>query len=320
MRTLQVMTHGHCFDGLVSAALFASWCRAQASGRLTVRYRTCGYGPKLKTLPDAWFSADWNALLDFRYDDHPKLTHYLDHHATAFRDEEQKLRALDPGRRGKRVVHFDPEAKSCAGLIARVAREAGFDVGVADLVLAADQVDSASFISAEEPFFARSPALQLADVAERHADAAFVAELAPLLVERPLEEIVLRPSIQEKADAIRERKLRFLEAVRASGAQTGDVARVDLSEAGVEVAGKFATYLAFPTCRYSVTLLKTPEQLKLGVGWNPFGGKERLHDLGERCRALGGGGHKAVGAVAFARTDLDRARATLATLATELAG
>jgi hypothetical protein len=69
-----------------------------------------------------------------------------------------------------------------------------------------------------------------------------------------------------------------------------------------------------------VTLLKTPEQLKLGVGWNPFGGKARLHDLGERCRALGGGGHKAVGAVAFARGDLEKARATLAVLATELAG
>jgi hypothetical protein len=319
MRSLQIMTHGHCFDGLVSAALFASWWRAEASGRLTVRYRTCGYGPKLKSLPDAWFSADWNALLDFRYDDHPKLTHYLDHHATAFRDEEQKRRALDPSRRGKRVVHFDPEARSCAGLIAKVAREAGFDVGAPELVLAADQVDSASFSSAEEPFFARTPALQLADVAERHADAAFVTELAPLLVDQPLDELAKRPAIRERAAAIQERKQRFLEAVRASGAMRGDVAIVDLSDAGVEVAGKFATYLAFPTCRYSITLLKTPEQLKLGVGWNPFGGKERLHDLGERCRALGGGGHKAVGAVAFARADLDRARATLTTLAAELA-
>ena len=101
----------------------------------------------------------------------------------------------------------------------------------------------------------------------------------------------------------------------------GDIAIVDLSGSRVRSAGKFATYLAFPRCRYSVILLQTREQLKLGVGFNPFGEFERAHDIGAICRTFGGGGHRAVGAVNFPSGAVERARevmnSVVATLTSE---
>ena len=315
VKSSNILTHGSCLDGLISASLFTVWLNLSGD-RSERRYRTCGYSPKLKTLPSAWFDADTNALLDFRYADHPKLTHYIDHHATAFRDAAEQAKALESAALGQRVVHFDPYAKSCAGLIVRAARDHGLELLNAELIALADQVDSASFPNAEEPFFAESPGLRLADVAERHADTAFVSRLCPLLIERPLAEIATLPEIVEKANAIALNKTRFLAAVKASGQLRGEVAVVDLTTAkGVTVAGKFATYLAFPRCRYSATLLRTQEQLKLGIGHNPFAEMPRQHDIGALCRRYGGGGHRAVGAINFAAQDLDSARRVLSEVA-----
>jgi hypothetical protein len=319
VKSSNILTHGYCLDGLISASLFTIWLDLSGE-RSNRRYRTCGYSPKLKTLPSAWFDADVNALLDFRFADHPKLTHYIDHHATAFRDAAEQAAALESAASGQRVVHFDPEAKSCAGLIVRAARQHGLEIVHEELITLADQVDSASFANAEEPFFARSPGLQLADVAERHADTSFVARMCPLLIERSLVEIAKLPEIVDKANAIALNKTRFLAAIKATGQLRGEVAVVDLTTAkGVSVAGKFATYLAFPRCRYSATLLRTQEQLKLGIGHNPFAEMPRKHDIGALCRRYGGGGHRAVGAINFVARDLDNARRVLSEVAALLA-
>lgn len=318
MRSANILTHGYCFDGLVSASLFCAWL-GERGVKAKPKFRTCGYSPKLKTLPSDWFNAETNALLDFRYANHPKLTHYIDHHATAFKDEAEEREAIASGARGERLVYFDPLAPSCAGLVVKAAQREGVDLGRASLVALANQVDSASFTTAEEPFFAKTAGLMLADVAERFADTDFVTRIAPLLVARSVEELMAMPELAERSREVTEGKDRFLEAVRAAGRLQGDVAVVDLSVSRARSAGKFATYLAFPRCRYSVILLQTREQLKLGVGFNPFGDFERTHDIGALCRTFGGGGHRAVGAVNFPNGELDRAREVMAVVAKTLA-
>src|SRR5215831_16262095 len=79
-----VATHGHCFDGMCSAALFTRLMRAVGRPGLTFTYRACGYGPQQGGVDPAVLTGTDNAILDFRYTATPNLTWYFDHHATAF--------------------------------------------------------------------------------------------------------------------------------------------------------------------------------------------------------------------------------------------
>lgn len=316
MTAVHVLTHGHCFDGLVSAALFTKLLgELEPAKTLSFSYRSCGYGPKLKRIPKGWLAGQINAILDFRYAENENLTFYFDHHKTAFESDKDQRRAVQRVRasKGARKLHFDPACTSCAKLIARVAEET-YGVKLADteeLVEWADRVDSARFESAEDAFFARGEALVLSDVVERHGDTPFVAKYAPMLARAHVNEVAREPEIQEMAAPLAAAKERFLSVVRQTGVVRGDVSVTDLGAQEITPAGKFATYVAFPSCRYSVILLRTRDQLKLGVGFNPWSGVQREHDIAALCKAEGGGGHPVVGAVNFAHAELDRARASL---------
>ncbi len=317
-----VLTHGYCFDGLVSAALATHLVRAR-HGELDFSYRSCGYGPKLKRIPESWLSGDVNALLDFRYVESARLTYYFDHHATAFASADERAQALDRVERsgGARQLFHDSDYGSCAKLLDDVARLAfGVDMTpFEELVRWADTVDAARFDSPEEAFFAKAPALVLADIAERHADGAFVASLVPELLTRSIEDVAASPRSRELFAPIAAGKEAFLRHVSESGIVRGGVAVVDLAQAApMRPVGKFATYVAFPGCTYSVALLRTEGQLKVGVGYNPWSGRPRRHDIASLCKREGGGGHAVVGAITFAAEDVDRARAVAERLAEEL--
>jgi len=317
-KDIRVLTHGHCFDGLVSAALFTAFRRDELGSRAKFRYRSLGYGPKLGVIPDAWLSGDENALLDFKHSASAKLDWYFDHHKTAFASEADRDRAL--AKHGKRHhVYFDPKCTSCAKLIARVAStDLGFDTRPwSELIEWADKVDSARFDSAEEAFNAQSPALVLADVVEHHGDTAYLERTAPLLAERPLVEVATTEETRRLHAPIARAKSAFLEGVKARGEILADVVLLDLTDAPMP-AGKFATYVAFPGCTYSVAVLKTRDQIKVGVGHNPWAGTARRHDISEICRREGGGGHVVVGAIPFAEKDLARAREVARRIALEL--
>jgi hypothetical protein len=77
-------THGHCFDGLASAALLSDLLE-QEQRFSRIDYLACGYGP---AAPVPKLDGDQNALLDFRYQAQEELTYYFDHHGTAFVSEE----------------------------------------------------------------------------------------------------------------------------------------------------------------------------------------------------------------------------------------
>lgn len=318
---VQVLTHGYCFDGWVSAALFTHLRRSLGPCG-SFDYRSLGYGPKLGELPKAWLSGDENALLDFRFSKSPRLGWYFDHHATAFRSEAERREVTTrASKAGGPHVFYDAKAPSCASVIAAAARDR-FAVpltGKEELLAWADKVDAARFDSADEAFFAEAPALVLAEIAERHGDTEFLRSYTAPLLERGLE-LAREPALLERSHAIRVTKQSYLDIVRAAGTLQGEIAVLDLSgRPPVPVAGKFATYVAFPEVRYSVALIPTRDQLKLGVGHNPFSGRPRGHDIGALCQAHGGGGHVMVGAVAFAKDDLAAARAAMQDIVAALA-
>ena len=52
-----VAAHGHCFDGLVSAALFSHLRATLDTRSYRFSYRSCGYGPNMQTVPGGRY---WN--------------------------------------------------------------------------------------------------------------------------------------------------------------------------------------------------------------------------------------------------------------------
>ena len=304
-----VNTHGFCFDGAASAAAFTAMLTRTRSDALSFSYRSCGYGPKMSQVPAAWLSGSINAILDFRYTEHPALTFYFDHHKTGFGSPEERLAAerqvLGTGRR----LYFDPAYGSCTKLVADVARrEYATDLAdLAELVRWADIIDTAGFPSAESAL-AATPAQRIASVIEHHGDAGFLTSIVPILIERSLDEVAAHPIVTEREPAIVAARNDTERRIRASAQRRGDVVFVDLSDDVLAGSGKFVTYALYPDSVYSVMLLRTKQLIKLGVGYNPWCGRERRHDIAEICKREGGGGHAVVGAATFALSALGDAR------------
>jgi hypothetical protein len=327
-RDILVATHGHCFDGMASAALFTRLHRAlDPSSSLAFRYKSCGYGPGMQVIPEAWLDGEESAILDFRYTPSKRVAWYFDHHVTGFGSPAERdlalAAAVGPDQPGARPqVYYDPTYTSCAKLIADVGGQRfGVDFGpLAELIGWADVIDSARFSSAEAATAADEPVLQLAAVVEHHGDGPFLNAIVPRLLERPLGEIARAEDIQARWAPIRAARDAFVKRVAKGAAVRGRVVVVDLTDAPLEVAAKFVTYALFPGCAYSVTLSRNKQHYKLSVGYNPWSGLPREHDIASICRRYDGGGHPAVGACSFPLSAVERARQAVSTIAAELEG
>jgi len=325
-RDVVVATHGHCFDGMASAAVFTHLLRAISPGEaLEVRYRSCGYGPGMSMIPEAWLDGEDNAILDFRFTPTERLTWYFDHHITAFSSTEERDAALLRGQEpkpGGRPLHifYDAAYGSCTKLIADVARER-FGVEnqtLNDLVRWADIIDAARFPSAEAAIDRTEPVLQLASVVEHHGDGPFLKNAVPRLLERPVGEVARDPDFAELYRPLAAAQEAFIARVKKNGEVMGRVVLVDLTDAPLEGGAKFATYALYPQCVYSVTLTRAKQHCKISVGYNPWCGQERRHDIAAICRRYEGGGHPVVGAASFPLSEMTRAREVARSIAREL--
>jgi hypothetical protein len=318
-RAVVVATHGHCFDGMASAALFTHLMRQLHAGEeLVFRYRSCGYGPAMGAMPEGWLDGDDNAILDFRYTPTKRLTWYFDHHITAFASPEEEATALSAETATR--VFYDAKYGSCTKLIADVAaREFGVACeGLSGLVAWADTIDAARFASADAAVKRDAPEMQLASVVEHHGDSPFLESIVPRLLERPLSEIASSSDVQDKWRPLAAAHAAFVERVRQSTKLLGAVAFADLTAAPLEAAGKFVTYALYPSCVYSVMLSRGKQQLKVSVGYNPWCGSPRRHDIAAICQRHGGGGHPAVGAFSFPAGQLQKAREAADAIVREL--
>lgn len=315
-RRIVVAAHGHCFDGIVSAAMFTHLRREIGGEGLSFSYRSCGYGPKMQVVPERWLRGDENAIVDFRFAESDRLTWYFDHHVTAFANDEQRDRAL---ARSKRYF-FDPSYGSCTQLIADIGRSRyGVDFARYDeLVRWADQIDRAAFASAQDAIDRSDPVKQLAAVVEQQGDANLYGELIPRLLAEPLEDLCLSEPVQTRWRPIDEAQAATLARIARSLEDRGRVVFSDLSDAPLEASGKFVAYALAPHCTYSVALIRMKQHFKISVGYNPWSGREREHDIAEICRRHGGGGHAVVGAVSVPLDRLDRAHSIARAIIDEL--
>ena len=145
---LRVLYHGHCFDGVASAATFTRFYKERIHPAADVGYRGLFHRPG--TLFDLeMFDGDENAIVDFKYAASERLTWWFDHHESAFltSEDEAHFRADTSGQK-----FLDAKRKSCTEFIADVAHSRfGFNPDpLQSLIQWAHIIDGALYESAAQ--------------------------------------------------------------------------------------------------------------------------------------------------------------------------
>jgi len=322
IRSLQILYHGNCLDGVVSAALLSRFlCAGEATGaEVTFRAMGHGQGDPYGADHDATFWADLNAVVDFRYSPSPRLGWWCDHHFSTF---------IAPQHRAQFEAHprparhrFDPQAPSCAGLLCRwLASDHGLDATpYAELIHWADLIDSARFDSPAQAVRLAEPALQLMALLEAAPGDELVRIMLDGLALGDLAGVHGHPRIQAALTPVLERHGREIALFGRRMTLQEGVAYVDLSADGVEGFNKFIPYHLSDGVRYTVVLTCSERRAKVSVGSNPWQRPEPLINIAELCSRHGGGGHPVVGAISMPPDQLERARAAALEIRDRLRG
>jgi hypothetical protein len=313
---LRVLYHGHCFDGVASAATFTRFYRERVNPTADVDYTGLLHRPG-NLFDQEMFDGDENAIVDFKYSASPKLTWWFDHHQSAFLtpEDEAHFHADQSGRK-----FLDTTRKSCTEFIADVAHtKFGFDdEPLRDLVHWAHVIDGALYESPAQCVELREPPLQLMQVLEADPDDQFIEQVIRDLVLRPLNEVATSAAVRERFQPILRQHQETLEAVRRKASYRNGVVQFDLVDEGYEGFNKFIPYYLFPETTYSVALTRGPQRTKISVGSNPWAPRPRTHNIASICERYGGGGHAVVGAVSFGTDQVAEARKAVQEIVQEL--
>ncbi|HET6647649.1 MAG TPA: hypothetical protein VFH01_10015, partial [Pyrinomonadaceae bacterium] len=198
---LRLLYHGHCFDGVASAATFTRFYKERIRPEAEVLYRGLLHRPG--TLFDLeMFDGDENAIVDFKYAASERLTWWFDHHESAFLTpaDEAHFHADKSGQK-----FLDTTRKSCTEFIADVASSRfGFNAEpIKSLVEWAHIIDGALYESAAQCVELKEPALQLMQVIEADPDDAFIEQLIRELTVASLEEVATSAEVQRRFKPIR---------------------------------------------------------------------------------------------------------------------
>jgi len=304
---LRLLYHGHCFDGVASAATFTRFYKEQIHPEAKVHYAGLLHRPGNLLFEGNMFDGDENAIVDFKYSPSEKLTWWFDHHQSAFLTpaDEAHFRSDNSGKK-----FLDASRKSCTEFIADVAREKfGFnDEPLSDLVHWAHIIDGALYESAAQCVELKAPPLQLMQVIEADPDDAFIEQIIRDLAVKSLDEVATSAEVQARFQPILKQHLETLEVIRRKATLDNGVVRFDLVDEGYEGFNKFIPYYLFPEATYSVALTRAPQRTKISVGSNPWAPRPRRHNIASICERYGGGGHAVVGAISFGTDEVEKAR------------
>ena len=314
---LRVLYHGHCFDGVASAATFTRFYLERIHTDAEVSYGGLLHRPNNLLFDREMFDGDENAIVDFKYSTSNKLTWWFDHHQSAFLtpEDEAHFRADTSGKK-----FLDATRKSCTEFIADVAREKfGFNAApLSDLVHWAHIIDGAFYESPAQCVELKEPALQLMQVIEGTPDEGFIEQIIRDLTRRSLEEVATSDEVQQRFAPILKLHRETLDAIERKATCANDVVQFDLVEEGFEGFNKFIPYYLFPEATYTVALTRAPQRTKISVGSNPWAPRPRRHNIATICERYGGGGHAVVGAISFAPNEVEKAREVVKEIVQEL--
>lgn len=313
---VKVFYHDFCFDGTCSAAVFSRFYQMAVNPEAEFEYVGLTHRPG-SLFGETNFNADEHAILDFKYNPDSRVTWWFDHHQSGFLTviDEAHFRADVSGKK-----FFDPTYKSCTKFIADVARERfGVDMpDLGELIAWADLIDGAQYADADTAVSLASPATQLALVIESGRDEALRHHIIRSLQNKTLAETVADPRVQATFAPLLARHERAIEIIRATGECADGVVYFDVSEYDIEGYNKFIAYWLYPDARYSVSLSRGASRSKVSIGYNPWSGRARTHNIASLCERYGGGGHPVVGAISYAPSELERARRVALEIVSEL--
>ena len=313
---LRVLYHGHCFDGVASAATFTRFYLERIHPNADVAYGGLLHRPNNLLFDRDMFDGDENAIVDFKYSTSEKLTWWFDHHQSAFLTPEDEAHFL-ADTSGRKFL--DATRKSCTEFIADVASQKfGFDAEpLRDLIHWAHIIDGAFYDSAAQCVELKEPALQLMQVIEG-SDETFVEQIIRELTRQSLNDVATSDEVQQRFAPILKLHRETLEAIQRKATCENDVVRFDLVDEGFEGFNKFIPYYLFPEATYTVALTRAPQRTKISVGSNPWAPRPRRHNIATICERYGGGGHAVVGAISFAPDEVERAREVVKEIEQEL--
>ncbi len=316
---IRVLYHDHCFDGAASAAFFTRFSRERFYNGAEFNYT--GMAHKASQLfEDGLFDGDENAIVDFKYSSHDRLSWWFDHHQSAFLSAED---AADYERKkDSRRYFFDPNYRSCTEFIADVAGSRyGYQApDLAELVHWAGIIDGALYKSAEEAVAMREPAMKLTLLIEAVKGSEMVQHIIRLMQHTPLARIMEDPVVASTLAPLYERHLKSIEIIRSEGRCADGVIFFDVADFEIEGYNKFIPYSLFPEATYSVSVSLASFRTKISVGSNPWAPKPPEKNLATICERYGGGGHARVGAISFERNQVAEAREVAKEIVAELRG
>jgi hypothetical protein len=313
---VRVFYHDRCFDGASSAALFSRFYRERI--RNDVEFVFSGLLHRAGALfNEKDFDGNENAIVDFKYSSSPKITWWFDHHQSAFLTPEDAAHFEQDQSNRK---FYDPDFKSCTSFIAMIAEQRfGFDPSpVKDLVHWTDVIDGALYESAKTAVEMKAPAMKLTMVIESAKDHGFIARLIPLLVTKPLGEILEEPFVASVLPGLLERHQRSISIMKERTESKDGTVFFDITDHDLEGYNKFVPYYLHPESIYSVGLSKSTFRTKVSVGSNPWAPKEPGVNLAKVCERYGGGGHARVGAISFDVSQHEAARKAAEEIVDEL--
>ena len=313
---LRLLYHGHCFDGVASAAVFTRFYTERIHPGAEVNYGGLLHRPG-NLFDLSLFDGDENAIVDFKYAASEKLTWWFDHHQSAFLtpEDEAHFRADKSGKK-----FLDATRKSCTEFIVDVAHaQFGYDdTPIKSLVSWAHIIDGALYESAAQCVELKEPALQLMQVIEADPDDSFVETVIRELAVKPLDEVATSEEVQRRFKPILKQHLETLETIRRKAVFDDGVVQFDLVDEGYEGFNKFIPYYLYPETTYSVALTRGSQRTKISVGSNPWSPRPRTHNIAKICERYGGGGHAVVGAISFKPEEVERGREVAAEIVKEL--
>jgi hypothetical protein len=313
---LKVLYHGHCFDGVASAAVFTKFYLDRINPGSEVSYQGLLHRPG-DLFDDEMFDGEENAIVDFKFSRSRKLTWWFDHHQSAFLTPEDEA---DFHQQNSDKKFLDIHSKSCTEFIANVARDKfGFrDAALDPLIEWAHIIDGALYDSPAQCVELRDPALQLMQVIESDPDDAFIEWIIRQLTTRPLAEVATSVEVQGRFQPILEQHQRTVDTIRNRAVYARGVVNFDLVDEGIEGFNKFIPYYLFPGATYTVALTRGKFRTKISIGSNPWAERPRRHNIATICERYGGGGHAVVGAISFAPEEVERGRAAMKEIVEEL--
>jgi hypothetical protein len=282
--------HYPCFDGLISAVIAWDYLQTHQAWQV-VFFSPVDYG-----IRGEWLSTHLHApcaVVDFLY--HPRATFWADHHLTTFLNDEARS---DFDSRSKDCLLYDPSVASCASLLWSRFGSLLADDRYPEMVLWAEKIDSAAYISVDEAIFGQAPALQINSSLILGNDIEYCRVLLTALRSKTLREVAAISEVQSRH---REAKTRLVAGLRRLKScirlEPGGIVIFDADLNGDrEIVSRYAPFHFYPDARYSIGMVRSHAGTRITAMRNPWRNFRSI-PLGEIFEHFGGGGHERVGAV-----------------------